>query len=230
MVVEGNEPVPLLAVAEDREERERALVDVPPDEREERQVVLFLPEEEREERMEIAVVPHDGKHVEVMFAPEDGEYSPLFVRGVVLPERPEEVVFRAVVRVEGTKREVVVGKREHRPEHGAHRLAPVGERPEVHAVFGASRVGDVVPFVERRRLHFLCRAPGHQRKYGNDQQLLHLLSPFAFNASTTPSSTAWRPIATSGSTCRKSSASTCPTAGRMSTSGLLTASSRRVSS
>ena len=135
MVAEGEDPVPLLAVAGDREERERALVDVPPGEREERHVGVFLPEVKREERMEIVVVPHDGKHVEVMFTPGHGEDSPLIACGVILPERPEEVVFRAVVRVEGTKREVVVGKGEHRPQHGAYRLAPVGESKNLLIIF-----------------------------------------------------------------------------------------------
>ena len=167
VVVERQEPVPFLAVAEDREEGEGASVDIPPRKRKERQVVAFLPKEQRKERVEITVVPHDGEDVEVMLAPEHGEDASFVSRGVVLSDWPEEVMFRAVVRVEGTEREMIVRKGEHRPEHGAHRLAPVGDWPEVHAILGLSRIGDVVSFVERRRLHLVRLATGKQHRAGH---------------------------------------------------------------
>ena len=177
MVVDRHEPVPFLAVAEDREEGEGASVDIPPRKRKERQVVAFLPKEQRKERVEITVVPHDGEDMEVMLAPEHGEDASFVSRGVVLSDWPEEIMFRAVVRVEGTKREMIIRKGEHRPEHGANRLAPVGDWPEVHAILGLARIGDVVSFVERRRLHLVRLATGKQHRAGRQTHHQGALRP-----------------------------------------------------
>ena len=151
-------------------------------------VVVVVPED-REYSGELPVPPQGREEAEIWLvaialSPEKREHAIVSVLCVELTYRPKEVELvivaaatLLVLRVERTKREVVVTPRDERPGERSDGLAVVRDRPQVDAILDRASELHFVSFVERRRrkLLHLASAQHHHAENGS-HYLFHVFS------------------------------------------------------
>ena len=152
-----------------------------PVEREYAEGVSVVHPPERQNALEVVVPPERREKAEVWIVavsvapPEEREHAVVVVPRVELADRPEEielvilaVAVPFVLRPDGAEREMVVAPRDDRPDDRPDRLAPVGERPQVHAVLDRVRELHFVAAVQRSRgeLLHLATTRRQERDYG----------------------------------------------------------------
>ena len=151
-----------------------------PVEREYAEGVSVVHPPERQNALEVVIPPERREEAEVRIVaialapPEEREHAVVFFIRIELADRPEEielvilaVTVPLVLRPNGAKREMVVAPRDNRPDDRPDRLAPVGERPQVHAVLDRARELHLVAAVQRSRGELLHLATAHSQERDN---------------------------------------------------------------